>query len=49
MKKFLNELSDFLDSRGVTVAEFIRLCLAFITLAGIVGVLSWGAIMALLQ
>ena len=45
----LKELSDFLDSRGLSMSEFIRIVMAVAALAGIVCFLGYGAILALLQ
>ena len=44
----IRELENFLDRRGVTIAEFIRICLAASVLLGVTGILIYGAIGALL-
>jgi hypothetical protein len=43
-----DRLTDFLDSRGVTVKDFISVVLAMGFLTAMVGVLLYGAIGALL-
>mgnify|MGYP001465773122 FL=1 len=45
----LRELEDFLDRRGVTMTEFIRICLAASVLLGVTGILIYGAIGAMLS
>tara|TARA_R100000664_G_C2757876_1_gene146375 strand:- start:2355 stop:2504 length:150 start_codon:yes stop_codon:yes gene_type:complete len=48
MKRSLDNLRDYLDRRGVSLGEFVKLAAAFGFLLGIVGILIYGAIGALL-
>ncbi len=44
----IKELKNFLERRGVSMAEFIRICLAASVLLGVTVILIYGAIGALL-
>jgi hypothetical protein len=48
MKHYLNNLQKFLDQRGITMGEFVKLIISFGALLGITCILIYGAIAALL-
>lgn len=46
MKKY-DEIKDWLDSRGLTTADVIKLSATFVISVGIIGIMLYGAIAAL--
>jgi len=48
MKRHLNNLKKFLDHRGLTVEEFIKIIISFSALLGVTIILIYGAISALM-